>query len=220
MPKHETLAAQAAKSLGVHRNTLIEAIRSGLCQGEEREGRWYTTDAAAAEWYKDHYRHRGALFSREAGKGWSEEANNALTFMVAKGVPRAEIAHALKRTEDAIKIQISRLRTAGEAPSAAEIKKALDHSRAIEEAQKLLAKGEPLDAYKQRRQEEREGRLRLHVHPAAKRALGDAAKRADMTLARFLSLAGLAAVVDPSILKVGSIEIDKLCGTKSPKNKD
>jgi D-serine deaminase-like pyridoxal phosphate-dependent protein len=57
---------------------------------------------------------------------------------------------------------------------------------------------------------ERDGRVRLHLHPTVKRALGEAARRAGLTLAAYLTYAGLAAAADPEILKQGLAEAKTL----------
>ena len=63
------------------------------------------------------------------------------------------------------------------------------------------------------RQAHREGRVRLHLAPAVKKALGQAARAAGVTLTTYLTRAGLAAVADPDILTLGEAEARKLCYT-------
>ncbi len=70
---------------------------------------------------------------------------------------------------------------------------------------------QPPDWYNQRRQDDREGRLRIHVAPEIKRRLAaglariNAARPDDerVTMAQFLSWAGLAAVEDEEIVRRG-----------------
>lgn len=210
--KYDVLASQAAGRLGVHRTTLVSAIKSGACAGEERDGRWYTSDEAAAAWYAAAYKHRGAMYSQAAGRAWSVDEVNQLRQMLSEGRTSADIAAALKRAETAVRVMASRLRSAGKAPPAAEVKAVRAKQVAIAEARELLARESPppRDPYQERRQQERDGRVRLHLHPEVKRRLGEAARRAGLTLAVFVTRAGLAAVAQPEILEQGLRESKKI----------
>ncbi len=197
-------AAEEAARLGVHRTTLVAAIRRGECAGEERDGRWYTS-SAAAKWYAERYRHRGALYSQTAGRVWTAGEIETLRRMLAEGTTLAAIAKALKRAEGALRVKVSKLRAEGALPSAKEAKAA----RAPETLPDLAQAGFRPSLLT--RQQEREGRVRLHLHPKVKAALGAAARRAGLTLALFVTRAGLAAIADPSILEKGLRESRRSC---------
>jgi len=216
MPEHfDTPAAEEAARLTVHRTTLVDAIQAGRCAGEERDGRWYTSTTSAAKWYAEHYRHKSALYSQTAGKVWSASDIVKLREMLASGANLDAIAAALKRSPGSVKVKISKLRGADAAalPAASEVK-ALHNKRAlVAEAKAVLAEDAaalPSDPYQDRRQQEREGRLRLHVHPSVKAVLGLAARKDGLTLAVYLTRAGLAAAADPDILERGRKEAEKI----------
>ena len=230
--KYDVLASQAAGRLGVHRTTLVGAIRSGGCSGEDRDGRWYTSDEAAAAWYAAAYKHRGAIYSQTAGRTWSAAEIEQLRYMLAEGTPTDEIAATLKRAKQAIKTKASKLRAEGLAPSVAEVKaarKAPSSPQPVEpppspwtderrlDAISLVRDNAlpPRDAYQERRQMEREGRVRLHLHPEVKSRLGMAARQAGLTLAQFVTQAGLAAIKRPEILREGLRESEKIGIEKS-----
>jgi len=212
----DILASQEAKRLGVHRTTLVAAIKAGACDGEERDGRWYTSSAAAAAWYASHYRHAGALYSDTVGSRWDDAR---LLAMLERGVPVEDIAKAFGRTPKATQIKLAHLRAAGKAPTAADIKLIRRKKEKIAEAKAVLAaEGTPLDWYQQRRQEDRDGRVRLHLHPDVKAAFEKELRRLNVdkshgeriTLAKWVTWAGLAAVADPGILEKGLHEAENL----------
>jgi len=216
MPEqYETLAAQEAKRLGVSRTTLTLAIKGNICAGEQRDGHWYTSSSAAEEWYATHYRHRDALHSDTKGRKWDD---SKLLAMLDRGDEIDAIANAFGRTPKATRVKIAHLRAAGKAPAAAETKTVRRKIEKIAEAKAILAEEAPQDWYKQRRQEERDGRIRLHLHPDVKAAFERELKRLNnghgfedrITLAKWVTWAGLAAVADPEILKKGLRESEKL----------
>ena len=193
--------------MGVHRTTLVGAIQAGQCDGEKRGDRWYTSSAVAAKWYSSHYRHSGALYSDTVGRRWDDDK---LLARLDRGDSIDAIAKAFGRTEKALRVKIAHLRAAGKAPTAAEIKTIRRKKEKIAEAKAILGEESPQDWHKQRRQDERDGRVRLHLHPEVKAALGRAARQAGLTLALFVTRAGLAAAADPEILKKGLQESEKL----------
>ncbi len=213
MPNFDTSASKEASRLGVHRTTIISAIRAGLCGGEERNGYWYTSSAEAAKWYKNHYRHADALYSKSAGKSWTKDLPRMME-MLAAGKSVEDVASALKRSVNAVKIKACK---EGIRPRKAE-KFAHARERIAPEilAQARAAiiednRAQPLDWYKQRRQDERDGRLRIHVAPEVKQKLAAGLAQINaqlpdgtrVTMAQFLSWAGLAALEDETILERG-----------------
>jgi len=216
MPEqYDTLAAQEAKRLGVSRTTLTLAIKEGRCPGEQRNVYWYTSAASAAEWYKNNYRHNAALYSDTVGRRWDD---NKLLAMLARGDTIDVIAKAFGRTPKATRVKLAHLRAAGKAPAAAEIKIVQRKKEKIAEAKAILAEEPPQDWHKQRRQDERDGRVRLHLHPDVKLAFERELQRLNrglpyeerITLAKWVTWAGLAAIADPEILKKGLQESEKL----------
>lgn len=174
---YDVPATEEARRLGVNRLTLINAIRNGRCQGEDREGHWYTSYEAANAWYQGQYRHRRALYSKVAGKRWSEEDVAKLSEMVNAGATLAEIAKALQREERACRVKASKL--------------GLTRQDRVEDKSST------------------DGRVRLHFHPVVASRLKKTAKKAGLSLAEFLTRAGLAAVAEPTILIVGMRETKK-----------
>ena len=202
MELYDIPVAQESARLGVHRSTMVEAIQAGRCGGEHRDGYWYTSTAAAAKWYKEHYRHADALYSQSAGKPWTKDLPR-MREMFAAGKSVEDVAAALQRSPNAIKVKACK---EGIRP-----RKTAD---LVAQAQAAIAEDDrrqPQDWYKQRRQDDREGRLRLHVAPEVKRRLaaGLAALNARLpdgeriSLAQFLGWAGLAALEDETITRRG-----------------
>uniref|UniRef100_I2Q2P9 Uncharacterized protein n=1 Tax=Desulfovibrio sp. U5L TaxID=596152 RepID=I2Q2P9_9BACT len=213
MPNYDISASQEAARLGISRSTLVDAIRAGRCEGEERSGYWYTSEAATVEWYKSHYRHKGRPYSPAVGRVWKEEEIAILRDMLAAGSPMADVAAKLKRSPGSIKVKLSKLRAAGEILPAAEAKELQRKKTLVAEAMEVLAEEAPEEAqdwYQERRTATKEGRLRLHLHPAVVPILGRAAQAAGVSLATFLTRAGLAAAADPEVLERGRIEAEKL----------
>lgn len=206
-------AVSEGNRLGVHRTTLIAAIHKGECGGEKRNGHWYTSRAAAAEWYSQRYRLRDTLYSQASGKPWSKAEVTTLRELLAANAPEAEIAARLKRAPLAVRTKISKLRREGVIPSVAERKAAL----ALAAARELVAKAETATPTARKRpmsrEEHKEGRVRLHLPPAVKAELARAAEAAGVTLTTYLTRAGMAAVADPTILERGKAEVAKLCDT-------
>jgi len=215
MPDYNTLASKEAKRLGVSRTTLTTAIKNNVCAGEQRDGYWYTTSAAAAEWYKKHYRHASSLDNTMTGRRWDDD--NILA-MLDRGDSIDAIAKEFGRTLKATRVKIAHLRAAGKAPAAAEVKTVQRKKERIAEAKAILAEEEPQDWYKQRRQDEHDGRVRLHLHPDVKVAFEQELKRLNkgrgfedrITLAKWVTWAGLAAIANPEILKKGLQEAERL----------
>ena len=211
----DTLAAAEARRLGVSRTTLTLAIKNGKCAGEERGGYWYTSSAAAAEWYATHYRHRDALYSDTVGRKWDD---NKLLAMLDRGDTVDAIAKAFGRTSKATRVKIAHLRAAGKAPASAEIKTLRRKKKQIAEAKAILAEDAPQEQRRQLVQEEHDGSIKLHLHPDVKAAFEQELKRLNnghgfedrITLAKWVTWAGLAAVADPEILKKGLRESEKL----------
>lgn len=164
-------ASQVAMNVGVSRSTLTLAIREGRCAGENRDGFWYTSEAAVALWYNSHYRHRNALYSDVAGTNWHPHETEKLRCMVQKGVTPAAIAKKLRRSLNAVETAIS----------------------------KLHLEVQPKDV-----------RVRLYLHPDVAATLSKAAKISGVSLAVFVTRAGLAAVADPKILEKGLREAEKI----------
>lgn len=215
MPNYDVSVSHEAKRLGVNRTTLVDAIRAGRCKGEERDGRWYTSTDAAAKWYADHYRHKGVLYSQTAGKIWSAADVAALRDMLGSGSSLMEIAAALKRSVGSVKVKISKLRASDVVaiPPAAEVRAFHQKKQLIEEAKAILSAERSVqlpNSCPEHRRQEREGRVRLHLHPAVVPVLGEAARKAGLTLAVFVTRAGLAAALDSSILERGRKEAEKI----------
>ncbi|WP_428559479.1 MAG: hypothetical protein ACP59X_14270 [Solidesulfovibrio sp. DCME] len=228
--RFDVSAAQEANRLGVNRTTMVEAIQAGRCGGENRDGYWYTSTAAAAKWYKEHYRHSGELYSQSAGKSWSTDLPR-MREMFSAGKSVEDVAAALKRSPNAVKVKASK---EGIRPrSAAKMAHALEHPSPpaappatsspdlVAQARVAIAEDDrqkPPDWYKQRRQDDREGRLRIHVAPEVKRRLAAGLARINaarpegerVTMAQFLSWAGLAAIEDEAVLERGRALASKL----------
>lgn len=207
MPKYDISAAQEAKRMGVDRTTLVQAIKNNLCDGEERAGYWYTSTVAAAKWYAEHYRHAGALYSKAAGKSWARDLPR-MREMIEDGKSVEEIAAALKRSVGAVKVKAC--------------KEGLKPVKIAKQARLRdvppPVRAQPLDWYQQRRQADKDGRLRIHVAPEIKRRLVAGLARINarlpegerVTMAQFLGWAGLAAAADPEIMERGRSEAEKI----------
>ncbi len=223
--RYNDLAAHVAANLGIHRTTLVAAIRAGRCPGEEVDGRWYTASQVAADWYAREYRHSGALYSQTAGRAWTDKEVANMRDMLAQGADLEAIAAHLRRAKDAVKVKISKLRASGALPPAAEAKRARARAADVARAREILAEeaaatpAAPSAPQPQRaeivpcranRQLERDGKLRVSVHPKVKAILGAAARARGISLAVFLTRAGLAAVRDPNILEQGLRESEKI----------
>jgi len=211
MQKYDISAAQEAKRMGVDRTTLVQAIKNNLCDGEERAGYWYTSTVAAAKWYAEHYRHAGALYSKTAGKSWTQDFPR-MREMIEGGKSVEEIAASLKRSVGAVKVKACK-----EGLKPVKIAK----QARLRDVPPPVAEGDrrqPQDRYKQRRQDDREGRLRIHVAPEVKRMLAAGLSRINarlpegerVTMAQFLGWAGLAAVEDETVLERGKVLAAKL----------
>jgi len=213
LDRYDTLASEEAARLGVHRTTLVSAIQGGACAGEERGGRWYTSQADAAAWYKVHYKHRNPDFSLRAGKPWSDIEVALLRDMLAKGEGGKAIARKLGRAEGAVYVKISKLRGADDGIEQAQPAPASGQQAEVPPSLLPHAPYAPppgLDEYQLRRRMERDGKVRLSLHPDVKSILGDAARRHGMTLAVFVTRAGLAAAARPEILAEGLRISEKL----------
>ncbi len=212
--------AQEANRLGVNRSTMVEAIQAGRCGGENRNGYWYTSTAAAAKWYAEHYRHSDALYSKSAGKNWAKDLP-LMREMLEAGKSVDEVAAALKRSVGAIKVKASKEGIRPRKNEKLAQAQAQPSPDLIARARVAIAEDDrqkPPDWYKQRRQDDREGRLRIHVAPEVKRRLADGLMRINarlpdgerVTMAQFLSWAGLAAIDDEAVLERGKSLASKL----------
>lgn len=212
MPKHDTTAAQAAKHISVDRTTLVAAIKRGECAGVNMEGVWHTSMAAAREWHAQHYRH--AQGARRTGDQWSEHERALLTEYLASCMTAEEAARKLERSLSAVRVAASRLglsvQPQPELPPPAPVQE--ETTATSWQPEDIAAVRAYLDAETPllrhstglTRQEERDGRLRVHVHPEVKAAMGQAASAAGLTLAVYLTRAGLAAAEVPDILDRGA----------------
>lgn len=236
MNRYEISVAQESNRLGVNRTTIVEAIRAGRCDGELRDGYWYTSSAAAAKWYAEHYRHAGALYSQTAGKSWTKDLPR-MREMFAAGKSVEDVAVALKRSLNAVKVKASKegvhprkaakMAHALERASPPAASPAISSPDLVAQASAAIAEDDrqqPLDWYKQRRQDDREGRLRIHVAPEIKRrlAVGLARINAELpdgervTMAQFLGWCGLAGLADPNVVKQGRDLAAQLGQDKQP----
>lgn len=232
MPNYDILASHESTILGVHRSTLIDAIRGGRCGGEERGGHWYTSEAATAKWYAEHYRHAGTVYSQTSGKGWTDQEPELLR-LAGEGATVEEMAVALKRSVAAVKTKLSKLRATDAVPPARRgrppkaepptTKQAPPQPsflpgpspEQIAAARRLVAEDDARrgggDPYRQRRKDDQKGRQRIHLAPVVRESLysglskinAGRSRDQEISLAQFLGWAGLAALENHEIIKRG-----------------
>ncbi|WP_029458255.1 hypothetical protein [Solidesulfovibrio alcoholivorans] len=223
----DVFVAQESARLGVHRSTMVEAIQAGRCGGEHRDGYWYTSTTAAAKWYAEYYRHAGALYSQSAGKNWAKDLPR-MREMLEAGKSVEEVAAALKRSVNAIKIkackekirpkQIAKMVSAQRQTPPPSVAPSPGRVAQVCPAIAEDDRPQPRNRYTQRRQDDREGRLRIHVAPEVKRRLAAGLARINarlpdgerVSMAQFLSWAGLAALEDEAALRRGRALAEKL----------
>jgi transposase len=204
---YDITAEEAARRIQVHGSTLRGAIQRGLCQGEEVDGHWYTSEAAASAWKASHYRKAdaGLLLSPTAHTKWTEGDLERLRRLKTDGASNADIAKELGRSEASIKTKWSKMDKTGPAATRDDARQ-----RVVREAKAVLSASKPAkDRYQERRQMEREGRVRLRMHPDAVAILGREARRRGVKLGRYLTLAYCAAMADPSLFALGRAEAEQ-----------
>lgn len=202
---YDKLAAHCAGNLGVGRNAIVDAIKTGKCAGECIDGKYYTNNPAALDWYNQHYRHRDKSFAAPTGKTWTDREDALLMGMTNAGMPTKVIAEKLKRTAPSVRVRKSRLKKQG----------TWDDQMLPQTADPPSGAPDTGQAKRNDRQAHQEGRIQPRIPANIVQIFGDFARKNSISTTQLVSLAVLAAIESPELLTAGEIVLSGI-----PKNQD